>query len=128
MTFGRDYGAMVSSVLESGFSRSLVARPRAGRGDNPVYFLYLDVPYVPGARSWEGGLAVAGPYYPDTTRWAEVAHLYTDLRVMEERDVRGPGHILAVLRTPLLPASDPASDTVLVWIPRDAAINTTIVA
>jgi hypothetical protein len=119
---------MVSSVLESGFSRSLVARPRAGRGDNPVYFLYLDVPYVPGARSWEGGLAVAGPYYPDTTRWAEVAHLYTDLRVMEERDVRGPGHILAVLRTPLLPASDPASDTVLVWIPRDAAINTTIVA
>jgi hypothetical protein len=49
VTFGRDYGAMVSSVLESGFSRSLVARPRAGRGDNPVYFLYLDVPYVPGA-------------------------------------------------------------------------------
>jgi hypothetical protein len=33
---------------------------------------------------------LAGPHYPDAPDWAKVAHLYTDLRIPEERDVRGP--------------------------------------
>ncbi|MEL0212055.1 MAG: hypothetical protein VW891_16000, partial [Novosphingobium sp.] len=61
------------------------------------------------------------PYYPDSSEWAKVSHLYTDLRITEELDARSPGHTLVIMRQLelVIPGLDckQSPSTAFVWLP-----------